>query len=102
MPKKKLTTEEKMKARNVALAILDLSIRISQNTDAEVYCEYHGNYDSLRVFAYTKGVKHFEETRNMMESRWISKTGGSNIVEKDLQATLEDLVAFGKAMGYGV
>lgn len=80
--------------------ILLLSITITYETDAEIFCEYHGNYDSLRVYCYTRGEKHFKQYRNMMESRWISKDGGNDIFPEYLRPLLEDLKAFGKEVGY--
>lgn len=81
-------------------SIINLSIRITRETPAEIYTEYHGNFDSLRVYAYTMGEEHYRKTRNYMESRWITSRGGTDIEPDLLQKVLDDLVEFGKEVGF--
>lgn len=79
--------------------IVALAVQISFATDAEVILEYRGD-ERFRVSGFTKGYQHFHESRHYLESRWMGKTGGANILPEELRFTLKEMHDFAKEVGY--
>lgn len=94
-------TPEEAESRRLACEILNYCIMITHDSDMEISCEYHANWDTLRVSVYTKGEQHFIKTHNALECQWISRSGGCNMLPVSEQMyTVRALLDLCRREGY--